>query len=151
MSWQASKKKHQELFSHFFPTEVRPKHHLRLHMPTQYAKLLYLDCWCLEAKHQKYKRMLADNLQALYTKGNGLSSRQVAGRMLLMTHEQIIQERNWQCRLKGAVYSSSAVHEAAGLACSIATKIFTQGKWNYLKMMSSSSSYQTTVCQDSLP
>ena len=104
---------------------MRPKHHLRLHMPTQYAKLLYLDCWCLGAKHQKYKQTLADILQQLYKKGNGISSRQVAGRMLQMTHEKLIEEKNWRCLLKAAIYSSTAVHEATGLPCSIATKIYT--------------------------
>jgi hypothetical protein len=62
----SKQKKHQELFAHFYPNEVRPKHHLRLHMPQQYSTLLYVNCWCLEKKHQKYKHHLADALHHLY-------------------------------------------------------------------------------------
>ena len=116
---------HQELFCHYFPNDVRPKHHLRLHMPKQYEKLLYVDCWCLEKKHQKYKQHLADRLQHQYEKGNGFSSRQVAGRLLLMTREKLLEDEAWRCVLKGAIYSSAAVHELAGFPCSIATKLHT--------------------------
>ena len=42
-----------------------------------------------------------------------------------MTREKLIEEKTWRCVLQGAVYSSNAVHQAAGLPCSIATKIHT--------------------------
>eukprot|EP00435_Cladocopium_sp_Y103_P054986 s891_g18.t1 len=117
--------KHQRLFGQFFPNDIRPKHHLRLHMPRQYERLLYVDCWCLEKKHQKYKHHLADTLQHMYQTRTGVASRQVAGRVLLMTREKLLEENAWQCVLQGAIYSSTAVHEIAGFPCSIATKLHT--------------------------
>ena len=57
----ALQKLHQQLYGIAYNGEFKPKHHHRLHIPSQWlAAGVVISCEALETKHQHYKQGLAD-------------------------------------------------------------------------------------------
>lgn len=55
-------RQHQQAFVQAYPDSIKPKHHIRFHLPEQYLKTgIFLSCECLESKHKQYKSGVAQN------------------------------------------------------------------------------------------
>ena len=81
---------HQKLFAALYPENVRPKHHHRLHLPEQYAKLgCQVMCWGVESSHRDYKSTFASNLKHLLLEDDstGRFGKSLMPRMLLRSIE----------------------------------------------------------------
>ena len=91
--WQQLKvaqAEHQKLFAALYPENVRPKHHHRLHLPEQYAKLgCQVMCWGVESSHRDYKSTFASNLRHLLLEDDctGRFGKSLMPRMLLRSIE----------------------------------------------------------------
>ena len=123
--------RHQQAFMRSYSTEVRPKHHLRLHLPDMYSMHShpYMGCWCLESKHKLYKNMMSDQLQHLYHEGDGAVSQQVSAQILHSTIQQMESVESRQTLgLTGRVHPADKVHELTGMACPLSLPCNIRGK-----------------------
>lgn len=114
-----------KLFTSLYDGEERPKHHLRMHLASQYTKLHYADCWACESKHKLYKSSLADDLGHMYRLGDGALSKQLLGRLLHRTIQNQIQNVSLQPELRGKVFPEEKVSEITGIKCKVSTKLYT--------------------------
>lgn len=114
---------HQRLFMQCWEGHERPKHHYRLHHPQQFREHGYMDCWCLEKKHQRYKAMLADSLQSLWEEGSGALSRQICGRMLHSTVVDLAVLRVGAAALTGKIHGEEAVFQLTGARAKVAATV----------------------------
>ena len=119
-------RRHQQLFSTFYPEHCRPKHHYRMHLPSQYNNLMYMDAWCLEKKHKRYKQMLANSLGHLWKERSGLASQEIAARVLHMTVMDLRKE-TWKEGLSGKIYSQEEVLASAGIHGRLSSKFVSNG------------------------
>ena len=101
-----------------------------MHLPQMFRQLGYLDAWCGEAKHKKYKGMIADSLQHLYSPCDGKLSQEVAGRILHSTLQDHLTLPSGVVGLVGKVHSEESVRRAAGVSCSISSSC-KSGSWQY--------------------
>ena len=118
-------KNHQRLFHETYPNSVKPKHHLRMHLATQYQRLGYYDTWAQEKKHGVYKKALANSTGHLFHERDGKLSHQILGRMLHMTVEAQSQESHFNPELCGRIYSADNVLRVSGFHCPVSTKMST--------------------------
>ena len=111
---ESSQSHHQRLFMLHHEGQERPKHHFRLHLPDQYRRLRYCDCWPCEARHKAYKASLADDLSAQFVARQGQSSKQILARLL---HRQAwsLAEHPWMNKMAGQIHGAEAVEAATGL------------------------------------
>ena len=116
----ALQRKHFDLFlSCYGEAEVRPKHHLALHLGRCYLTCCYCDCWPTEARHQLYKNQLCDDLEGLLQERKGVFSQRTLSRMLHRSVE--LQSGRWGKSLTGKVFPADQVQEASGLRGEIST------------------------------
>lgn len=89
---------HQQLFAKVYPDHIKPKHHVRFHLPEQFLKTgVFLSCECLESRHKQYKSGVA-NHQRSTIKNFALFSRRVLLRFLQI-NLKFLQEKGlafWQ-------------------------------------------------------
>lgn len=87
-----------------------------------YERFGYYDTWCLEAKHKKYKSMLADTLQHLFKPADGQVSLQVCARVFHMTIQDHLQLPQLSPALAGKVHSEADVLALTGVpSCTVST------------------------------
>ena len=83
---------HQQIFVKVYRDQVKPKHHVRFHMPQQFQKTgVFLSCECLESRHKQYKSGVATH-QRSTVKNFALFSRRVLLRILQMNFK-LLQEK----------------------------------------------------------
>lgn len=121
----AASARHQQLFHETYPDSVKPKHHLRMHLATQYLRLGYYDTWAQEKKHQVYKKALADNVGHLFKERDGKLSHQILGRLLHMTVEAQSSECSFNPELSGRIYPADDVLRVSGFHSPVSTKMST--------------------------
>ena len=113
-------KKHFDLYLRCYgETEVRPKHHLALHLSRCYATVCYCDCWPTEARHQLYKNQLCDDLEGMLQERQGLFSQQALLRILHRSVE--LQSGRWHQSLAGQIFKPHQVKEISGICAEIST------------------------------
>ena len=97
-AWRAldrEQRKHQEMFAALYADHVRPKHHCRLHLPSQYEKHgIAASCWGVESAHKHYKSLFAETtVQFLRSDQGGAElSKHLLPRLLLRWVE-LLNER----------------------------------------------------------
>ena len=111
-----AQRKHQELFiAAHGASRLRPKHHYRLHHPCQYKQhACFLDTFPIEAKHQLYKKMLANSLAGEWQERSGLLSQCILKNVLLKTTVRL-RERPWVHRLMEPVHQGRELSELTGI------------------------------------
>ena len=106
---------HHMTFQIVYPSSRRPKHHYRLHHPQQYKEFgVYIDCFPMEAKHQLYKRNIADIIQCRWQEKSGAMSQGILSRMLLQSAQRLA-ECNWANRLRDPIYGTQEIAQTTGL------------------------------------
>ena len=88
-------RKHQKMFAAIYADSVRPKHHCRLHLPSQYMKHgVAASCWGVESAHKHYKSLFAETTQHFLRSDHGGSelSKHLLPRLLLRCVE-LLNER----------------------------------------------------------
>ena len=107
----AAQEEHHGLFVACYPGHVRPKHHLRLHLPSQYERFgVYIDMFPTETRHKLYKGMLADCLEHMFHEKDGNLSLAVLGRMLNMITQQLV-DYEWCHEMLSPIYSAEDVEK----------------------------------------
>eukprot|EP00438_Fugacium_kawagutii_P031188 Skav234748 [mRNA] locus=scaffold14:668467:669270:+ [translate_table: standard] len=105
----AAQQKHQSLFVRCYADLVRPKHHLRMHLPHLIRKFgFYADCFPAEAKHQLYKGLMADSHSGLSELGTGTLSKALLGKLLARC-VNTLQSTSWIDGMHGKIYSEEEV------------------------------------------
>ena len=113
-------KKHFDLYIRCYGEgEVRPKHHLALHLSRCYETLCYCDCWPTEARHRIYKDQLCDDLEGMLQERIGLFSQQALCRLLHRSVE--LQSGRWSPSLTGQVFGADQVQQCSGIRGEIST------------------------------
>lgn len=111
---------HQRLYVEAYGLEkVRPKHHLRMHLPTIYEKGGYVDCWATEARHRLYKGSVAGDIQALLGEANGKFSKAALVRMINSVCEE---QLTWGAALAGEVFPAEQVLRETGIEARMSAK-----------------------------
>eukprot|EP00438_Fugacium_kawagutii_P033576 Skav205226 [mRNA] locus=scaffold1794:6668:15889:- [translate_table: standard] len=119
---------HQQLFVLTYDSEIRPKHHLRMHLPAMYQTYPYRDCFACETKMRDYKSTLADNLGSLWCEKSGKLSRHILARMLNITVTQQNDFLVGKTKLHGQIYKEEDVAKCGGGHCQVSTKAKTFGR-----------------------
>ena len=103
----------QELFVKAYGQEaVRPKHHLRLHLPKWYERGC-VDCWPTEARHKLHKHRLTHDLQQQFACGAGKFSKSVLTRILKYCRRE--RHPLEATALSGDVFAAAEVEKHAGV------------------------------------
>ena len=117
----ACQRKHQIVFMQHYAGQERPKHHYRLHLREQYARLGYCDLWPCEARHKAYKHSLADEMSGVIVSRSGKSSKHILTRLLHRLGWSL-NEHEWVNQLAGVIHDQKAVEQSTGLNnCRIST------------------------------
>ena len=130
---QVAQQDHQKLVNLVYgEAVVRPKHHYRFHLSSQYDEHGYCDCFPMEAKHRDYKAKVADPMAHMLKEKDGKFSQGALTSMLMATLSSVKDAGGWE--LLGPMQRQADVPELAGLPncevsanCRVGPKLYGSG------------------------
>ena len=91
---------HEEFKASWGEHRLRPKHHLRFHLPSQYRQFGYNDTFSMESKHREWKRHVSQALEMVWREHAGTTAQHTLPRLLHMQLDEM-SDFNPGCRFLG--------------------------------------------------